>query len=126
MKVSAVSLARPGSGWAKQAGAIEDCSIHGSVVLGETADIFRIAYDPCYDISGSGSIAYLIDYAVSAYMSCGPPGVCDNPGHDTFGADDLSGYTCGACSNRYFGAYNLDRSPLYEAIATWDPIGKAQ
>ena len=23
------------------------CSIHGSLVLGETADIFRIAYDPC-------------------------------------------------------------------------------
>lgn len=85
MKASAVSLARPGSGWAKQAGAIEDCSIHGSVVLGETADIFRIAYDPCYDIAGSGSIAYLIDYVVSAYMSCGPPGVCDTPGMILFG-----------------------------------------
>lgn len=28
-------------------------------------------------IADSGSIAYLIDYAVSAYMSCGPPSVCD-------------------------------------------------
>lgn len=46
MNASAVLLARPGSGWAKQAGAIPDCSIHASVVLGETADSFRIAYDP--------------------------------------------------------------------------------
>lgn len=80
MKAPAASLARSGSGWAKQAGAIEDCSIHGSLVLGETADIFRIAYDPCCDIAGSGSIAYLIYFAVSSHMSCGPPGACDTPG----------------------------------------------
>ncbi|QTK83015.1 Hypothetical protein AT6N2_L2381 [Agrobacterium tumefaciens] len=59
-------------------------------------------------------------------MSCGPPGVCDTPGHDTFWADDLAGNTCGVCRNRCFDAKNLDRSPLYEAMATWDPNGKAQ
>jgi len=51
----------------------------------------------CYDIAGSGSIAYLIYYAVSSHMSCGAPHACDTPGMTLFGLIIYLGIPANRC-----------------------------